>query len=75
MTFDEYIGNEIRTARRAKGLSQRELAEKVGLTRGQYSHYETGKNSMSLETWAKIAKVLDLEPDEVPLKALKASSR
>ncbi len=75
MTFDEYIGKVIREARMKKGMSQRELAEKVGLTRGQYSHYETGKNSMSLESWTKIARILELEPDKVPLQALKEARK
>jgi transcriptional regulator with XRE-family HTH domain len=74
-TFNEYVGKEIRSARMAKGMSQRELSERLGIKRGAYSQYETGKNTMSLETWFKLARILDLDPDEIPMKALKISSR
>ena len=74
-TFNEVVGKEIRSARMAKKMSQQELADRIGIKRSAYSQYETGKNKMSLETWMKIAEVLELDPNEIPMRALKISSR
>lgn len=74
-TFNEYVGKEIRSARIKKRMSQQELADKLGMKRSAYSQYETGKNSMSVQTWFKLAEILEIDPNEIPLKALKVSSR
>ena len=72
-TFYEYVGTQIRQARIDKGYSQQKVADKIGISRGAYSQYETGKNTISMEIWFKLAEVLELNPDEIPLKALKIS--
>ncbi|MBR2556244.1 MAG: helix-turn-helix transcriptional regulator [Aeriscardovia sp.] len=72
-TFYEYVGAQIRQARIDKGYSQQKVADKIGISRGAYSQYETGKNTISMEIWFKLAEVLELNPDEIPLKALKIS--
>jgi transcriptional regulator with XRE-family HTH domain len=72
-TFNEYVGAAIRQARIDKGYSQQKVADKIGVTRGAYSQYETGKNSISMETWFKLANTLELDPDTIPLEALKVT--
>jgi len=68
--YYEYVGKAIREKRNALRLSQQAVANKIGVTRGAYSQYETGKNAISMEVWFRIANVLDLDPNEIPLKAL-----
>ena len=42
------IGQRIRKNRRALGLSQEELAEKIGISSTHMSHIETGNTKLSL---------------------------
>ena len=53
------IGGQIRKMRKAKGLTQDQLAEKSGVGVTHISHIETGKSVPSLEM---IIKSLDFEP-------------
>lgn len=48
-----------------KGLSQKELAERVGLTNQSISDYETGKLNPSYEVMKRISKELDSPVDEL----------
>lgn len=52
---------EIRALREKKGLSQRELAERVGTTQSAIARLEGGNISPSLPTLDKIAKALGAE--------------
>ena len=68
--YYEYVGKAIRERRNELKLSQQSVANKVGISRGAYSQYETGKNTITMEIWFKIAEVLELDPNDIPLKAL-----
>lgn len=54
------IGSSIQTARVQKGLTQQELAEKIGLERNTIMRIETGKFYPRFETLLAILKELDL---------------
>jgi DNA-binding XRE family transcriptional regulator len=55
------IAFEIRALREKKGLSQRELAERVGTTQSAIARLEAGNISPSLPTLDKIAHALGAE--------------
>ena len=59
------IGQRIRKVRKARGLSQEELAEKVGISTTHMSHIETGNTKMSLPIFVEIASVLETRTDEL----------
>ena len=40
----QYFGEKIRALRLEKGLTQTQLADKIGLVKGSISAYEQGKN-------------------------------
>ena len=73
----------IRDLRTAQCMTQRELAEKVGLLRGRISDYETGSYSPGNMTLALAIKMGDalhvrdlrklVEPDETPPSRRKKS--
>lgn len=63
--YNEYVGKVIKEARERLRYKQWEVAEKVGITRSAYSQYEIGKNAISMETWLKIAQVLELDAYQV----------
>lgn len=61
---DALIGNRLRNFRAAKGLSQRELARRAGLTHGTISLIERDKISPSIGTLRQILDTLGLTLSE-----------
>ena len=63
----EYVllGQRIRTARLAAGLSQEQLAEIVGLTSQHISHTEVASTKVSLPSLVKIANALHISVDKL----------
>ena len=59
------IGQKIRKFRKAQGISQEELAEKIGISTTHMSHIETGNTKLSLPVFIKIAAVLDVRTDDL----------
>lgn len=57
------IGAKIREARKKQGLSQERLAEMADISPAFVGHIERGTRIMSLETFIKICRSLDLSPD------------
>lgn len=56
-------GNRLRYARKQKGFTQVELAEKLGLTQTSYQRMETGKHDIKLSTIYNICKTLNISSD------------
>lgn len=59
--LQEFIAEEFTKARKAMGISQRELAQRCGLPQSTVGRIETGLVVPNLLTLAKIAEVLQLE--------------
>lgn len=59
------IGQRIRKIRKAHGLSQEELAEKVGISTTHMSHIETGNTKLSLPVLVELAVALEVRADEI----------
>lgn len=55
------LGKKIREIRKARKLTQEQLAERIDIGTPNISYFETGKFSPSIETLEKIAKALDVE--------------
>lgn len=58
MEFD--VGARLKSVRKANGLSQREVAEKSGITNGMISLIESNKSSPSITSLKKILAVFDM---------------
>ncbi|WP_353683982.1 helix-turn-helix transcriptional regulator [Thermodesulfovibrio sp. 3907-1M] len=54
------IGETIKKLRKAKGISQMELADRIGITYQQLQKYEKGKSKITIERLIDIAKALDV---------------
>lgn len=52
--------NRIKELRQSKGLSQTELAQKVGISKQAVSHYETEKRHPKIEAWQKLADFFEV---------------
>ena len=59
------LGQRIRTARLAAGLSQERLAEMVGLTSQHISHTEVASTKISLPSLVKVANALGTSVDKL----------
>ena len=59
------IGQKIRKFRKGCGLSQEQLAEKVGISTTHLSHIETGNTKLSLPVFVDIAEALSVQTDEL----------
>ena len=59
------IGKRISNARKATGLTQAELSEKIGISEKYLSRVECGKQVPSIAVVAKTCEVLRLSADEV----------
>lgn len=60
-SWQQDLGEQIRRARDAAGLSQEALADKLSVTRGQLSNYENGKSAAPVNVVAEIAAALGVE--------------
>jgi len=52
------IADRLRVFRKEKNLTQIEVADKIGVKKGTYANWETGKRKPKFETVAKLAKAL-----------------
>ena len=68
----EYIANTLRTAREARGLSQRELSVTSGVPQGHISKIENNAVDLRVSSLIALARALDLEPMLVPRKSVPA---
>ncbi len=58
--YCKYLGAQIRKLREMQGLSQGDLAERVGITFQQLQKYESGKNRMTVFRLKQVMEVLEL---------------
>jgi len=68
------IGRKIMTIRKKNGLSQMTFSEAIGKSPAYVSYIETGKKSMSLDTFVRIANTLCVSPDLLLAEQLMASA-
>ena len=59
------IGNRLYAARKRKGLSQAEVAEKAKLSDRTYADIERGKVNMRVETAIRICEALQITPNDL----------
>ncbi len=68
----EHIARLLKSARQARGLSQRELSAKSGVPQSHISKIETGAVDLRVSSLIVLARVLDLELMLVPRKTVPA---
>lgn len=64
ITIDE-IQNRLREAIKAGSISQKELAERLGINPSTISKYMKQNKYPSLDTFANLCKILDVSSDEI----------
>lgn len=61
--FLKLVGENVRKTRKERGMTQEELAEKVGLQNTYIGGIERGERNISLETLEKVANGLEVKPN------------
>ncbi len=61
------VGENIRKRRSELRLSQKKVADYLGITQQAYSKYENNLNSFNFETALKLGEILDISLDELGL--------
>lgn len=59
------IGENVKKIRKEKGLTQKELGERLGITQSAIGQFENDKTSPTITTISKIANALDVEIDKI----------
>ena len=63
--IDLIVGRNLRAIRRSCGLSQKQVAEAIGVTMQQFQKYETAANRLSVSRMLLVADVLNAHPTEI----------
>jgi len=63
--LSKQMGKRIQRQRKLVGLTQEELAEKVGISRAYIGYIEQARNTPSIELLEKIARVLRVDIKEL----------
>ena len=58
--FDREVGLRLQRARKERGITQQELAKRIGLPRPSYANIESGRQRVPLDVVWRAAVVLDL---------------
>jgi transcriptional regulator with XRE-family HTH domain len=73
--FLKEFGKRLSVFRKRRGLTQKELAEKVSMKQYVIASYETGRSQMSLGLLHSVAEVLLIEPSELLGKVEQSKKR
>lgn len=57
----ETLLKAIKTGRKAKGISQKKMAELLNVSQRMYARYESNESEMTASTLLKIVQILDLD--------------
>lgn len=65
MDVKTIVGNNLKAARKAKGLTQKQVAAILHKYQPDYSQYESGKIELDYEKIVLLCKLLDITPDDL----------
>lgn len=65
MELAKQIGQNIKTARKFKGLTQKQVADIFHMTQQQYSRFENGIFELNYKQIIDICCLLDITPNEL----------
>lgn len=65
MEVAKKIGINLKSARKFKGLTQSQVAKKLGITQQQYSRFENGVFELNYDQIMFLCNFLDITPNEL----------
>ena len=67
--------NNLKTLRKEKNMTQKEVAVACGITQSAYNHYESGRRNLNSDMLVKLADVYDVTVDELIRKKISHDER
>lgn len=64
-TASAVLGQTLATLRKAKGLNQGYIADKIGVSTSNWSRIEKGESSISVDQLRLVADILDVYPEDI----------
>ena len=65
MTIKVKVGKNIQRARKDRGLTQQQVAERMGILQPAYARYENGTYELDYNKIVLLCEVLDIAPNEL----------
>ena len=65
MDITRQIGNNLKLARKSKGLTQKDVAQMLLMTQQQYSRFENGVFELNYNQILKLCKIYDITPNDI----------
>jgi len=65
MNMSKIVGNNIKQARKYKGLTQTQVSKLMNMTQQQYSRFENGVFELNYNQIIQICKILNTTPNEL----------
>lgn len=65
MEIRKCVGENLKYARKLKGLTQKQVAEQLNMTQQQYSRFENGVFELNYDLIVSLCKMLDTTPNEL----------
>lgn len=65
MEISRKIGQNLKNARKAKGITQKEIAKELNKYQSDYSEYESGRIQLDYEKIIYLCKRFDITPNEL----------
>ena len=65
MMTTKRVGENLKYARKLKGLTQKQVAEQLNMTQQQYSRFENGVFELNYDLIVSLCKMLDTTPNEI----------
>lgn len=65
MELAKKVGNNLKEARKYKGLTQKQVADVLHMTQQQYSRFENGVFELNYGQILDLCKLLDTTPNEL----------
>lgn len=59
------VGDNVKAARKSVGLTQRESAQKMGMTQQQYSRFENGVFELNYAQLLEICDMYGISPNDI----------
>ena len=65
MEIAKKVGKNLKEARKLKGLTQKDVAQKFYMTQQQYSRFENGVFELNYQQIVDLCELLDVTPNEI----------
>ncbi|MDE6274259.1 MAG: helix-turn-helix domain-containing protein [Clostridiales bacterium] len=65
MNIAKYVGENLKSARQQKGITQKQIAAELKKYQSEYSDYETGKIQLDYEKLVYLCRRFDITPNDL----------